>query len=163
MFNLLIVYLLFNNFKVFKRLMELLKEEMGRKVEDYIDQGRKWKKLYKDTCSQEDIQLLKELEELIGAQRPPILIQEDTRVWELTSSGNFTVKLTYKNLFSKDLCTLLWSKVWISNLLPKINFFWWTIRHDKISALDNLKRSFFNYKLMLSLQRKGGECLSPIP
>ena len=38
-------------FSKFKRLMELLKEDMGRKVEDYIDQGRKWKKLYKDTYS----------------------------------------------------------------------------------------------------------------
>ena len=61
-------------FSKFKRLMELLKEDMGRKVEDYINQGRNWKKLYKDTYSQEDIQLLKELEELIRAQRPPILI-----------------------------------------------------------------------------------------
>ena len=42
-------------FNKFKRLMELLKEDMGRKVEDYIDQGRKWKKLYKDTYSQEDM------------------------------------------------------------------------------------------------------------
>ncbi len=47
--------------------MELLKEDMGRKVEDYINQGRKWKKLYKDNYSQKDIQLLKELEELLGA------------------------------------------------------------------------------------------------
>ena len=57
-------------YKKFKRLMELLKEDMGRKVEDYIDQQRKWKKIYKDTYSQEDIPLLKELEEMIRAQRP---------------------------------------------------------------------------------------------
>ena len=61
-------------FSKFSRLMELLKEDVGGKVGDYIDQGRKWKKLYKGTYSQEDIQLLKELEELIRAQRPPILI-----------------------------------------------------------------------------------------
>ena len=61
-------------FSKFKRVMELLKEDVGRKMEDYIDYGRKWKKLYKDTYSQEDIHLLKELEELIKAQRPPILI-----------------------------------------------------------------------------------------
>ena len=82
----------------FKRLMELLKEEMGTKVEDYIDQERKWKKLQKDTYPQEDIQLLSELEELIGAQRLPILIQEDKVVWDLTSSGKFIVKLDYKHL-----------------------------------------------------------------
>ena len=65
-------------FRKFRRLMELLKEDVGRKVGDYIDQGRRWKKLYKEYYSQEDIQLLKELEELIGAQRPPVLFQEDT-------------------------------------------------------------------------------------
>ena len=42
-------------YRKFKRLMELLKEDMGRKVEEYTDQGRKWKKLYKETYSQEDI------------------------------------------------------------------------------------------------------------
>ena len=110
-------------FKKFRRLMELLKEDVGGKFGDYIDQGRKWKKLYKDTYSQEDIQLLMELEELIRAQRPPILIQEDTIVWYLTSSGNFTVKLAYKHLFSKELCPPPWSNILISNLLPKINFF----------------------------------------
>ncbi len=36
-------------FRKFKRLMELLNVEIGRKVEDFIDHGRKWKKLYKDT------------------------------------------------------------------------------------------------------------------
>ena len=57
----------------FRRLMELLKEDVGRKFGDYIDQGRKWKKLYKETYSQEDIQLLKELEELIGEHRLLVL------------------------------------------------------------------------------------------
>ena len=53
-------------FRKFRRLMELLKEDVGGKVGDYIDQGRRWKKLYKETYSQEDIQLPKELEELLG-------------------------------------------------------------------------------------------------
>ena len=141
-------------YKKFKRLMELLKEDMGRKVEDYIDQGRKWKKLYKDTYSQEDIQLLKELEVLLGAQRPPILIQEDTRVWDLTPIGNFTVKSAYKHLFSKVLCPPLWSKVWISNLLPKINFFWWTVQHGKILTLDNLKGRVFFLSLTDAISSK---------
>ncbi len=49
-------------FSKFKRLVELLKEDVGGKVGDYIDQGRRWKKLYKEDYSQEDILLLKEFE-----------------------------------------------------------------------------------------------------
>ena len=64
-------------YRKFRRLMEKLKAEMGLRVVDYIDPGRKWKKLQNDTCSQEDLQLLKELKELINAKRLSILIQED--------------------------------------------------------------------------------------
>ena len=32
----------------FGRLMELLKADVGGKVGDYIDQGRRWKKLHKE-------------------------------------------------------------------------------------------------------------------
>ena len=46
-------------------------------------------------------------------------------------------------MFSKDPCPTLWSKVWITNLIPKINFFWWTTQHGKILTLDNLKRRGF--------------------
>ena len=72
--------------------MELLKEYVRGKVGDYIDQGRRCKKLYKEDYSQEDILLLKELEELIKEQRLPLLPQEDTTAWDLTPSGNFIVK-----------------------------------------------------------------------
>ena len=48
---------------------------------------------------------------------------EDKVVWDLTSSGKFTVKSTYKHLLSKDISPPIWRNVWISNLLPKINFF----------------------------------------
>ena len=46
-------------------LMKLLKEDIGEKVGDYIDQGRRWKKLYKEGYSHEEGILIKELEELI--------------------------------------------------------------------------------------------------
>ena len=58
-------------------LMELLKEDIGEKVGDYIDQGRRWKKLYKEGYSHEEGILIKELEELIKEQRLPLLPQED--------------------------------------------------------------------------------------
>ena len=91
----------------------------------------------------EDIQLLKDLEELMEAQRLPILIQEDKVVWDIISSGHFTIKSTYKIIFCKDLCPTTWQKVWINNLLPKINFFWWTVQHGKLLLLDNLKKENF--------------------
>ena len=46
-------------------LMELLKEDIGVKVGDYIDQGRAWKKLYKEDYPQEEVIIIKELEDLI--------------------------------------------------------------------------------------------------
>ena len=58
-------------------LMELLKEDIGVRVGDYIDQGRRWKKLYKEEYPQEIVILIKELEELIKEQRLPLLPQED--------------------------------------------------------------------------------------
>ena len=39
----------------FSRLMELLKADVGGRVGDYIDQGRRWKKLHKKDYSHEDI------------------------------------------------------------------------------------------------------------
>ena len=71
----------------------------------------------------EDIQLVKDLEDLMEAQRLPILIQEDKVVWNITPNGQFTVKLAYNLLFNKDHSPESWHKVWISNLQPKINFF----------------------------------------
>lgn len=114
----------------------------GEKSET-IDQERRWKKLYKEDYSQEDILFLKELEKLIKEHRLPLLPQEDTTAWDLTPSGNFTVKSTYTFRFSKDPCPTLWLKVWITDLIPKINFFWQTAQHGKISTLDNLKRRVF--------------------
>ena len=120
--------------------MELLKEDIGVKVGDYIDQGRRWKKLYKEEYPQEIVILIKELEELIKEQRLPLLPQEDFMAWDLTSNGNFTVKSAYTLLFNKELCPTTWSKVWISNLIPKINFFWWTVQHGIFLTIDNLKK-----------------------
>ena len=110
-------------YKKFRRLMEKLKAEVGMRVEDSIDPRRKWKKLKKDNFTLEDIQLLKDLEELMDSQRLPILIQEDKVVWDITPNGQFIVKSTYNLLFNKDPSPTSWRKVWISNLLPKINFF----------------------------------------
>ena len=76
----------------FSRLMEILKADVGGNFGDYIDQGRRWKKLHKDDYSHEDIVLLKELEELIKEERLPLLPQEDTMAWDLTRSGNFIFK-----------------------------------------------------------------------
>ena len=67
---------------------------------------------------------MKDLQDLMEAQRLPILIHEDKVVWEITPNGQFTIKLAYNLLFNKDHNPNSWRKVWISNLLTKINFFW---------------------------------------
>ena len=107
----------------FIRLMEKLKVGVWTRVEDYIDPRRKWKKLRQDNCTLKDIQLVKYLEDLMEAQRLPILIHEDKFVWEITPNGQFTIKSAYNLLFNKDHNLASWRKVWINNLLPKINFF----------------------------------------
>ena len=63
--------------------------------------------------------------------------------WDLTPNGNFTIKSAYPFMFSKDPCPILWRKVWITNLIPKINFFWWTTQHGIFLTLDNLKKKGF--------------------
>ena len=57
--------------------------------------------------------------------------------WDLTPNENFTVKSSYTFMYNKELCPSLWSKVWITNLIPKINFFWWTARHGNFLTIDN--------------------------
>ena len=63
--------------------------------------------------------------------------------WDLTLNGNFTIKSAYTLMFSKEQCPTTWSKVWISNLLPKINFFWWMVQHGKFLTIDNMKKKGF--------------------
>lgn len=57
----------------FSGLKELLKEDIGVRVGDYIDQGRRWKKLLKEDYLWEISILIEELEELIKEQRIPML------------------------------------------------------------------------------------------
>ena len=64
--------------------------------------------------------------------------------WDLTPNGSFFVKSTYTFMFSKDPCPIVWRKVWITNLIPKINFFWWMAQHGIFLRIDNSrKRGFY--------------------
>jgi len=52
------------------------------------------------------------------------------------------MKLAYVSLVGKDKA-LEWKTVWHSNLLPKINFFNFSVMHNFILSIDNLKRHGF--------------------
>ena len=80
--------------------------------------------------------------------------------WDLTPNGNFTIKSTYTLMFNNESCPTMWSKVWITNLIPKINFFWWTVQHGKILTLDNLKRRGFYITNHYYLYKEKGESIS---
>ena len=57
-------------------IMKLLKEDIGEKVGDYINQEKRWKKLHKEEYSLEAKMLIKELEDVLKDQRLPLLPQE---------------------------------------------------------------------------------------
>ena len=80
--------------------------------------------------------------------------------WDLTPSGSFIVKLAYTHIFSKDPSMILWSKVWITNLIPKINFFWWTAQHGNFLTIDNLKKRGFYIKNYCCLCKENAESIS---
>ena len=82
--------------------------------------------------------------------------------WDLTPNGNFTVKFAYTFMFSKDPCPILWRKVWITSLIPKINFFWWAAQHVKILTIDNLKKRGFYITNRCCLCKEKEESISQL-
>lgn len=104
---------------------------------------KQWKSLRKEDSPQDSIQLLEELDELLRTYRIPCSMQEDRLIWDKTVNGSFSIKSAYNQLFSNDPNPSNWGLVWNNNLLPKINFFWWTVQHGKILITDNLKKRGF--------------------
>lgn len=61
-----------------------------------------------------------------------------------TQNGEFSMKSAY-NLLIKEVADMTcWIKVWNSQLIAKVNFFWWSLIHGKILTLDNLAKRGLN-------------------
>lgn len=70
----------------------------------------------------------------------PLASHEDNFFWKETQSGTFSVKYAYRQLLRPSADGECWKKIWNPQLIPKINFFWWSLMHGKILTMDNLKR-----------------------
>lgn len=86
----------------FNKLMKTLKRDIGKKFADYIDLGGSWKIIRKDNNPQCDIQLLEELEEMLGTYRLPSSTQEDRLIWDKMVNGTFSIKPACTHLFYND-------------------------------------------------------------
>lgn len=64
--------------------------------------------------------------------------RRDEWIWTKNSSKNISIKSVYevlvKPLIQKD--DFHWNTVWIKNLIPKVNCFWWVVVHGKIVTFD---------------------------
>lgn len=89
--------------------------------------------------------LLINLNNLIGEAKWFDRGREDEWLWKRSSSGCFSIRKTYEYLerIQDDVPNSFWKVVWLKNLIPKINCFWWTATHGNILTIDNLvKRGF---------------------
>ena len=94
-------------------------------------------------------QLLPELEDHILSIKPSVLGTEDSYIWPLQKTGEYTVKTGYYAIHSCDIqSTLLleednmwsWKKhIWNPPLLPKLKFFLWKIATNSLPTGANLQ------------------------
>lgn len=128
----------------FSCLMVTLKDSIGSLVIKYISPSRCWLRLADSLGNTPHwIHLAEELQSLLKGIRIPYFTHTDKLVWTANPSGSFSVKSAYNLLVASFNDCYSWKEVWNSQLIPKINFFWWTTLHGKILTIDNLKRRGF--------------------
>lgn len=98
----------------FSGLQEPLKRRVGLKVEDFIDERRKWKHLSTLDIPNREDPLIKELKDMISYHTLPLHTQLDEVVWDRWTNGRFLVNFVYQLIFEKDQTSISWSKIWNS-------------------------------------------------
>lgn len=73
----------------------------------------------------------------------PCLYSQDSFIWKGMSSGCFLVA-SVVSLLSPTSSPPYWEKVWVKNLIPKVNIFFWLMLQNKILTTDNLCRRGFH-------------------
>ena len=105
---------------------------------------RQWKANATDLQIRENIDL-KPWQECLISRKIPVRDGSDILRWGHSTSGTFSVKEAYylqENHPGQGL-DLVWSKVWLPFLWPKISFFLWLTVQNRILTWDNLlKRGF---------------------
>jgi hypothetical protein len=63
--------------------------------------------------------------------------------WGWGQSGRYTTAVGYRALqtarYSNQTPTF-WKRVWDQSAIPKVNFFFWTLMHNKLLTGDNLEK-----------------------
>ena len=65
---------------------------------------------------------------------------EDSHIWKLSSSGQYTAKLTYRGLFQGSVRLFSWEGIWKTWAPAKCRFFMWLVAHNRCWTADRLAR-----------------------
>jgi hypothetical protein len=76
--------------------------------------------------------IISEVELQVGVQ--------DTHIWKLSNSGQYTAKSTYDALFQGAILFRPYERIWKSWAPPKCRFFMWLVAHNRCWTADRLAR-----------------------
>jgi hypothetical protein len=65
---------------------------------------------------------------------------EDSHIWKLSSSGQYTEKLAYMGLFQGSVRLFSWERIWKTWALAKCRFFMCLVAHNRCWTADRLAR-----------------------
>ncbi|GLJ30993.1 hypothetical protein SUGI_0619400 [Cryptomeria japonica] len=144
--------------------MKNLKGFLGDYIMDYLVPGRFcWKDIVHFFSNRPNlVPLAQDLQHILSETRIPLDPNEDNFIWKETQSGSFSVKSSYNQLLKPLVDVECWKKVWNPQLIPKINFFWWSLMHGKTLMLDNLKKRGFHLPNRCSLCKVDEETIDHI-
>ncbi|GLJ40136.1 hypothetical protein SUGI_0822340 [Cryptomeria japonica] len=128
-----------------RRIEVATKNFFGERVSDYFSNNT-WK-IMEDCCFDQPHLLLatRELQILLAITFLPLFPRDDKFIWKGDPLGEYSVKMTYNSLLQELALTINWKGVWNPQLIPKINFLWWIVLHNKILTQDNLAKWGFQF------------------
>ncbi|KAH9318869.1 hypothetical protein KI387_020638, partial [Taxus chinensis] len=110
----------------FGMVKDNLINKYGTKIKDYIKGNgnkKKWKKL---SVERDDlIQNISSLQDQLDLIPLSQLDIKDELVWNNSIDGDYSVKIGYNTFFNSSQAEFNWSRIWMTELTPKINFFLW--------------------------------------
>ena len=71
---------------------------------------------------------------------------EDSHIWKLSSSGQYTAKLTYRGLFQGSVRLFSWEGIWKTWAPAKCRFFMWLVVHNRCWTADRLARRGLDHR-----------------
>ncbi|KAH9319243.1 hypothetical protein KI387_021012, partial [Taxus chinensis] len=111
---------------IFGVVKDSLENKYGTRIMDYIERdgnNKKWKKLSVDR--DDLIQNISSLQDQLDLIPLSQLDVNDELVWINSINGDYSVKTGYNAFFDNSQTEFNWSRIWMTELTPKINFFIW--------------------------------------